>query len=240
MALEFMDFYNGLTGTIFVVISIIVAVKLILKFFEHKKRGLFYAGLTWLIICETYWPVAISFIMVVLTNQTLTNVQYFFIGAFLIPVGLLSWLVVFTDLVYKSKQKVILSLVAITGIIWEIFYLYFLFTSPSSIVVRVSLVDGEYISFALYYFLVVLGTFLITGLVFANKSLGAEDPAIRIKGKLLIAAFITFSVGIALDGLTPLNFITITIYRILVILAAFFFYSGFFLPSWLEKLMIKK
>jgi len=240
MVLEFMEFYNGLTGAIFVVISVLVAVKLILKFIEHKKRGLLFAGLTWLIICETYWPVAISFIMVVLTNETLTDVQYFFIGAFLIPLGLLSWLVVFTDLVYKSKQKVILSLVVITGIIWEIFYLYFLFTNPSLIVVRTSLVDGEYISFALYYFLIVLGTFVITGIIFAIKSLGAEDPAIRLKGKLLIGAFITFSIGIALDGLTPLNLITITIYRILVILAAFFFYSGFFLPSWLEKLILKK
>jgi hypothetical protein len=106
--------------------------------------------------------------------------------------------------------------------------------------VRTGIVDGEYISFALYYFLAVLGTFLITGIIFANKSLGADDPTIRLKGKLLIGAFITFAVGIALDGLTPLNFITITIYRILVIIAAFFFYSGFFLPSWLEKLMIKK
>ena len=106
--------------------------------------------------------------------------------------------------------------------------------------VRTSLVDGEYISFALYYFLIVLGTFLITGIIFAIRSLGAEDPAIRLKGKLLIGAFITFSIGIALDGLTPLNLITITIYRILVILGAFFFYSGFFLPSWLEKLILKK
>jgi len=240
MALEFMDFYNGLTGTIFVVISIFVAVKLISKFFKYKKRGLLFAGLTWLIICETYWPVAISFIMVVLTNETLTDVQYFFIGAFLIPLGLLSWLVVFTDLLYKSKQKVILGLVAITGVIWEIFYLYFLFTSPSLVVMRTSLVDGEYISFALYYFLFVLGTFLITGLIFAYKSLGVEDPVLRLKGKLLIGAFITFAIGIALDGLTPLNLITLTIYRILVIIAAFFFYNGFFLPSWLEKLLLKK
>ena len=239
MALEFMDFYNGLTGTIFVIISIFVSIKLISKYFKHKKRGLFFAGLTWLIICETYWPVAISFIMAVSSNSTLTDLQYFFIGAFLIPLGLLSWLVVFTDLVYKSKQKIILGLVVITGIVWEIFYMYFLFTKPSSIVVRTSIVDGEYISFALYYFLVVLGTFLITGIIFATKSLGADDPAIRLKGKLLIGAFITFSIGIALDGLTPLNFVTITIYRILVILAAFFFYSGFFLPSWLEKVMVK-
>jgi len=134
MALEFMDFYNGLTGTIFVLISIFVAIKLISKYFEHKKRGLLFAGLTWLIICETYWPVAISFILVILTNSSLTDLQYFFIGAFLIPLGLLSWLVVFTDLVYKSKQKVILSLVMITGIVWEIFYMFFLFTNPSLIV----------------------------------------------------------------------------------------------------------
>ena len=240
MALGFMDFYNGLTGTIFVVISIFVGVKLILKYFKHKNRALLFAGLTWLIICETYWPVAISFIMVVLIDKPLTDLQYFFIGAFLSPLGLLSWLVVFTDLLYKSKQRIILSLVAITGIVFEIFYIYYLFTEPSLIVMRTSIVDGEYISFALYYFFIVLGTFMITGLIFASKSLGIENPVLRLKGKLLIGAFITFAIGIALDGLTPLNFITITIYRILVILAAFFFYTGFFLPSWLEKLLIKK
>lgn len=240
MALGFLDFYNGLTGTIFVVISIFVGVKLILKYFKHKNRALLFAGLTWLIICETYWPVAISFIMVVLIDKPLTDLQYFFIGAFLIPLGLLSWLVVFTDLLYKSKQRIILSLVAITGIVFEIFYIYYLFTEPSLIVMRTSIVDGEYISFALYYFLIVLGTFMITGLIFASKSLGIENPVLRLKGKLLIGAFITFAIGIALDGLTPLNFITITIYRIFVILAAFFFYTGFFLPSWLEKLLIKK
>ncbi|TFG26059.1 MAG: hypothetical protein EU532_10840 [Promethearchaeota archaeon] len=240
MVLDLLEFYNGLTGTIFVIISIFVALKLISKYYEHNKRNLLFAGLTWLIICETYWPVAISFIMILSINQTLSTEAYFLIGAIMIPVGLLSWLVVFTDLVYKSKQKLILGLVLITGFIWEIFYLYFLFTNPDIIVEKVGLVDGEYKSFALYYFLAVLGTFLITGLIFANDTLKSEDPSLRLKGKLLIGAFITFSVGIALDGLTPLNFITITIYRILVILAALLFYSGFFLPNWLEKLILKK
>jgi hypothetical protein len=240
MALDTLEFYNGLTGTLFMIISIIVAMKLIFKYFEHDKREFLFAGVTWLIICETYWPVAISFIMVLLVNQTLSTEAYFFIGGLLIPLGILCWLVVFTNLVYKSKQIIILGLTMIIGIIWEIFYLYFLFTTPDIIVEKIGLVDGEYKSFALYYFLAVLGTFLITGLIFANKSLKSEDLSLRLKAKLLIGAFITFAIGITLDGLTPLNFITITIYRILVILAALLFYSGFFLPSWLEKLLLKK
>jgi hypothetical protein len=103
MALDLIEFYNGLTGTIFVIISIIVAIKLISKYIEHNKRSFLFAGLTWLIICETYWPVAISFIMVLSINQTLSTEAYFLIGAIMIPFGLMSWLVVFTDLVYKSK-----------------------------------------------------------------------------------------------------------------------------------------
>ena len=240
MALDALEFYNGLTSTVFVVISIIVGIKLILKYFEFKKRSFFFAGLTWLILCETYWPVAVSFILVLITNETLPTLTYFIMGALFIPLGLLSWLIVFTDLVYKSKQRVILILAVITGIIFEIFYLYFLFTNPSIIVEKVGLVDGEYKFFALYYFLAVLGTFLITGFLFARQSLNSDDPAIRLKGKLLIGAFIEFTIGIALDGLTPLNFITITIYRLIVILAAIQFYSGFFLPSWLEKLILKQ
>lgn len=243
MALEMLEFYNGLTGTIFFIISIIVGVRLISKYFEHKTRGLLFAGLTWLIICETYWPLAISFIMVLLINETLSTEVYFFIGAVFIPLGILSWLIVFTDLLYKSKQKMILSIAAITGIIFEIFYLFFLFTNPSLIVVKVGLVDGEYLSFALYYFLGVLVVFLITGLLFARDALKSEKPSLKLKGKLLIGAFVLFVIGIALDGLTPLNLlnpITITLYRIIVILASFLFYSGFFLPKWLEKLILKK
>ena len=36
MALEMLEFYNGLTGTIFFIVSIIVGVKLISKYFEQK------------------------------------------------------------------------------------------------------------------------------------------------------------------------------------------------------------
>lgn len=238
--MEFLEFYNGLTGTIFVIISVFVALKLILKYFKYNKRGFLFAGFTWLIICGTYWPLAISFVMVLLINQPLSLELYFLIGALMIPFGLLSWLIVFTDLVYKSKQKIILGVQIVTGVILEIFFVYFLFTNPDLIVEQVGLVDGEYKSFILYYFLFVLAVFLITGLIFARKGLGSDDLSIKLKSKLLMGAFITFTIGIALDGLTSLTLITITIYRILVIFAAFLFYSGFFLPKWLEKLLFKK
>jgi len=238
--MEFLEFYNGLTALIFVTISIVVSTKLILKYFKNKKRGILFAGFTWLLLSELYWPVAISFVMILLINQPLSLELYFIIGALLIPFGILSWLIVFTDLVYKSKQKIILGVQIITGVIIEIFFIYFLFTNPGLIVERVGLIDGEYKSFMLYYFLFALAVFLITGLIFARKGLGSEDPSIRLKSKLLIGAFIIFTIGLALDGLTPLILITITIYRILVIFAAFLFYSGFFLPIWIEKLLLKR
>ena len=156
MPLEPNEFYNGLTCLIFISISIIVGIKLALKYFENKNRVFLLVGLTWIILVEPWWPPTISFLLMLVFNLTLPNEIYFIIGVSLIPIGLLLWLTAFTDLVYKDKQKIILIIFAIVGVIFEISFLYFLFTNPSLIVVRFGPVEGEYLSFVIIYMLSVL------------------------------------------------------------------------------------
>ena len=240
MPLEPQEFYNGLTCLIFISISIIVGIKLALKYFENKNRVFLLVGLTWIILVAPWWPPTVSFLIILIFNVGIPNQIYFLIGVPFIPIGLLLWLTAFTDLVYKDKQKIILIIFAIVGVIFEIFFLYFLFTNPSVIVVRFGTVEGEYLSFVIIYMLSVLGIFLVTGIIFVLQTLKVDDPKVKLKAKFLFAAIISFTIGSAIDGLTAFNIIAMTIYRAILISSAIEFYFGFFLPQWIEKLFIKQ
>ena len=90
---------------------------------------------------------------------------------------------------------------------------------------------------------------LVTGVIFAQKSVKSDDREIRLKGKLLRAAFITFSVAAVLDSMLgtifedpsdPLLAIFVVVVRILLIFSAIEFYGGFLLPRWMKEIFLKK
>ena len=89
----------------------------------------------------------------------------------------------------------------------------------------------------------------ITGVIFAQKSVKSEDREIKLKGKLLRAAFITFTVAAVLDSMLgtifedpadPLLAIFVVVVRILLTLSALEFYGGFLLPRWMKEILMKK
>ena len=90
---------------------------------------------------------------------------------------------------------------------------------------------------------------LITGVIFAQKSVKVENREIKLKGnKLLRGAFITFTVAAVLDSLLgtifedptdPLLAVTVVFVRILLIVSALEFYGGFLLPRWMKEIFLK-
>ena len=103
--------------------------------------------------------------------------------------------------------------------------------------------------FITVYLLIVILAMVITGVIFAQKSVKLEDREVRLKGKLLRAAFITFAVAAILDSLLgtifenpadPLLAIMVVVVRILLILSALEFYGGFLLPRWMKEIFMKK
>jgi hypothetical protein len=71
---------------------------------------------------------------------------------------------------------------------------------------------------------------------------------VKLKGKLLRAAFITFTVAAILDSLLgtifedptdPLLAIMVVFTRILLIISAIEFYGGFILPRWMDAIFSK-
>ena len=174
--------------------------------------------------------------------EPLTVQLYFIIGIGFLPIALLCWLVAFTDLVskYKNKQKIILIIFTIHGVIFEILFLYFLFTDPSIVGVLYKSVSFKLNIFSFTYLMSVLTVLMGTGFLFARESLRSNNPEIKLKGKILMLAFASNLVGSTLNGLILEEIIPMLICRFLLVSSIIEFYYGFFLSDWLKKTLLKK
>ncbi len=245
MALTPFQTMNGILTLIYVIISTVIGIKIASKYFKNKKRELILVGFTWIILMEIFWSSAFSFVSELITGKGFSPELYFIIGNLFVPIGLLMWLTAFTDFLYVEKQKVILTIAAVTGIIYYIAFFYFIFTDVSVIGEMYSPVDAEYRGFVLLYLISVLIVFLITGIMFALESLKSDNPENKLKGKFLLIAVISFAIGAGLDGLKPLFFketieIVLIITRIILLSCTIEFYLVFNPPHWLKKLLIKE
>jgi len=240
MPLTSLDYVNGIFSLIFVFISLIVGIIILSRYFKYKERVYFLVGATWIFISEPWWPSSLSF-LVALTNEVGISAQlYFLIGNVFIPLAIILWLLAFTEFLYTEKRKIILLVFAAFGIIFEILLFLFLLLNPDLIGQLNPPVDVTYESFILVYLIFFLMIVIITGVLFARLSLKSDDPEVKLKGKLLIMAYVFFTIGAILDSSIPLIEITIIITRLLLIISAFLWYSGFILPQWLKKLLLKK
>jgi len=237
------EILSGILSIIYVAISTYVGLRIASKYFELKQRVFLLVGLTWIGLASPWWPSMVSFLIAVSTGgDGLYNTPkiYFLIGNLLIPIFVLLWITAITDLLYKNKQKVILTIFTIYCISFEVIFLYLLSTDSTRIGELKGPVDVDYTYIILGFLLSIILIILITGILFGRESLKSDNPEVRLKGKLIIIAIILFSIGALLDSAIPLMLITLPITRIILILSAILFYGGFILPNWMKKLFLKE
>ncbi|MHA1489270.1 MAG: hypothetical protein ACTSRI_06410 [Promethearchaeota archaeon] len=247
MVLEILDFLQGSFSLVFVCFSLILALKIFSKYFEYKTRTYIFVSLTWIGVASPWFPDSISFLKILIFNAPLEPEWYFIIGNALLPFFLLCWLVAFTDLLYKDKQKLILSIFIILGVIFEILFFYLLITDIDEIGVFLRPFQVEFGTLITIYFIMFIAIILISGVLFAKQSIKSEKPDVILKGKFLFLAFISFTIGAILDSAIgsildatdPLLPIFVVIIRLILISSALEFYCGFILPKWLENFLIK-
>ena len=239
MVLTSIDLVNGTLSLIFVSISVFVGLNILLKYKKIKEKTLLYVGITWIIMCEPWWPHSISFVLALSTGNGLNVQQFYFFATTFVPIGLTAWLKAFTDLISKKNTHLILSIAILGQGIFEVLFFYYLIINPSMIAEMRSPVDAETKSFVLVYFLVVLGLFLITGIIFAKKAMKSDKRETKLKGKILFAAILLYVIGAVLDGVVATEYITLFISRVILVSSAIAFYHGFVLPNWLNTRIIK-
>jgi len=250
LVLVLVDYLQGAFSLIFVIISLIIGFSILSKYTKFKSRLYVLVGIAWIGVANPWFPDSISFIMNLIWEENLNINWYFIIGNCFIPIALLAWLIAFTDMIGKKRQKVVVSLTIILSIAFEIVFFYLLFTNPAAIgVIGARPFTVDFGDFILVYLIIVIIVMFSTGIVFAQKSVKSDNKEVRVKGKLLRAAFITFTIAAVFDSLLgtifedptdPLLAIMVVVVRVLLIFSAIEFYGGFLLPRWMHSIFIRE
>lgn len=234
-------FYGSFT-LISVIISTILGLFITLKYFKFKQIELLLVGITWILLASPYWSDAIQFLIVMIFNIEINTPLYFFLAnAFIAPIHI-TWAYAFTNFLFKNIKKQLMLFFIIEALVFEIAFLTVFFINPLLIGDQKSAFVVEWAIWIQIYLLFSIILFLVTGFLFARSSLKAEDSEIKLKGKFLIVAFLTFTIGTLIDviGAESPTEITILLARTFVIISSLCFYIGFTLPKFIKDVFIKE
>jgi len=234
MVLDPIVIINGVSSLIFVIICILVGIFIIINYFQHKNINLIYVGLAWIGLSEPWWSSSFSFLVALFNDSGLSNEIYLFIGNAFLPIFVLLWLVAMGNLLDWKWKKYITSIYSIGAIIFEIIFIYFLFTNYTLIGKKEGPVDVDFGLITILFLFLNLILFFGSGIWFAVNSLKSDQERLKLKGKFLLGAFITFLIGTAWDIIAT-NIFT----RLLLVISAIIFYIGYILPSSIENFFIK-
>ena len=234
------DYINGSFSLILVSISFIVGIILISKYFKTKEKTFVLVGLSWMFLVEPWFPSTFSFLCYLFTGLLPSERIYLLLGTVLLPLGVLVWIYAYTEFMYVKKQKLILIVLAMIGVVYEIYLIYFWISNPSVIGEVTGPVDVNYNLVVNVYLISLLILLEVTGIIFARATIKSPEPETRLKGRLLLIAWLFFLTGSILDIISANSILILSIARILLIISAFAFYSSFNLPKWMKRLAGKR
>ncbi|MFO8018762.1 MAG: hypothetical protein R6U96_09015 [Promethearchaeia archaeon] len=228
---------------LFVLITLIVGLRIFLQYFKYREINLLYIGLAWLGMATPYFPEFTQFLFLLIGQPPTSAVIYFFYFLFNIadlPIFLMLWLAGITNMlkIERKKRRLILIIILTLSFLAEILLFYFYFMQPGMIWGK----QNETYTWALFPHLLlysILAIILLTGLMFVREALNAKGET-KLKGKLLLIAFLLFVVGAVMDTIFTIDVpIPLMIARLLLASGSIFFYLGFLLPSWVKKRFLK-
>ncbi|TFF99257.1 MAG: hypothetical protein EU542_09210 [Promethearchaeota archaeon] len=240
MTLTILDIVNGSFGLLFVVISVLLGLVIISKYFETKNSNFLLVGLTWILLASGWYGTTVSFLIALSTGGEGISYELIMLLNFIpLPFALITWMIAFTNFLYKDYQKIVVILCLIIVVVFHIVFLYYLFTDPIVVGEKISPVDTKANNPIFGVFLIILVAILfISGIKFSLETMKFEDPEMKLKGKLLLIAFPSFCIGAFLDATMPTTALTLIIFRLILISSAVEFYSAFILPGWIKKIFL--
>jgi hypothetical protein len=237
-----MDIFRAVSTLIFVVISILVGLRILLKYYKNKRKELITVGLTWIFVSSPWWPLAFGFISILLFGYLFDPQIYLLLMNGFSAFGVVCWIYSISVLTYPHLKKLLVSIYGVICGIYEVMLIILLFIDYRFIATKGANFDGFSYSRTLlpnaFYIFVVL-TIVITAVLFCLTSLKSENPTVRWKGRFLLIGFITFIVASAFEIFSAGSKLLQAILRIILIFAAIEYYLGFFLPEKLKTILIK-
>ena len=238
--LTILELLHGTFTLTLVIISIIIGIKILIKYFSTKRIEHVTLGLAWIFLSSAWWGSTFTFLSIIFFARTLDNFTFFLIGNLFIPIALMAWIYSLSHIIYPELEKKIVMLFLVICVPYEITLIIFLLIDPNIIGTKVGTFNSIPNFFVMIFDIFALLTTIITGILFSRLSLKVDDPEIKWRGRFLLIAFISFSIGAGLDALLPLTEIPLIIVRLILISSAIEYYLGWFLPDPIANWLIKE
>ncbi len=240
MIFEPVELFQGLMSTILIVISFIVALKILSNYFNYKKKQLLLVGLSWIGLVNPWIPDSITFFMVLIIGEKLSLIQTFFIGYVPIPFFIMCWTIAVADFLMTENRKWLILIVLITLVLAETLLIAFLFTNIDMLGYQVAPFQLRFGPFMVIYLFCAVIYAIITGILFSRKAMKSEVPRVKLMGRFLLVAFIFYGAGSVVEVIMQVTPITILITKSILITSAICFYIGFLMPKLIQNKFIKQ
>lgn len=242
----------GIVSIIQAAIIISISLAVLKKWYQYKSKELLYLFLFMYFSSSNLFPFLSGYIGWLMSGGVVLPYEFYaLLSNFLLPIVIIAWSLLYLSLssVFRDRKKIrltILILISIYSIIFEIYLFYFLFFSPNApemamIGILIERSDLQLRSFVLIYAISIMVWNLITGTHFSIEGIKSEDPRVRVKGKILLLAFIFMFLEIIIEGFVlsggTLNLVLERIIGGSIDITTFILlYLGFVLPKWFQKL----
>ncbi|MFX0004667.1 MAG: hypothetical protein ACFE9C_08595 [Candidatus Hodarchaeota archaeon] len=243
MSLTPLDILNGTLGLLVVIVSFILGLIVLLKYFRNKNKNFILLGINLIFLASGWYGTSSSFLIALINGSEGLSLEMILLLNFIpLPIGLLCWCGFYTNILMKKKQKFFLLVVGIVTVFFYSVFLFVVFTDVSQAAIKISPVDtaageNKFLSIYIIIFIILL---LFTGIHFSLRTMKYPDIEMKTKGKFLLFAFPTFAVAGLLDSIVPSIEITLILFRVLLISSIIGFYIGYLLPKWIKKRIIKQ
>lgn len=238
--LAVIEIFRGVLSLIFIIVSLFIGIKLMLKYFEHKKETFITIGLTWIFLTTAWWHSTINIMTIILTGEPANLFLGLILMNFFVGPALLCWIYTVTTLLYERNRTKIMMLSSVVIISYEILLIALLFINPNLIGEMVSDIIIRRAPLTLWVAIISIIISVITGFLLSIETLKSSDKKVRWKGRFLMIAFTLFLLGAILDSVSWSEIYIVVIIRIMLISSAICYYLGFFLPDRVAKFLIKE
>lgn len=233
------DYFHGISAIIIIIISVIIGIRILYTYHKYRDKTHITVGLTYFFLLSPYWGGAISFIGVLVANYALNIEVYLFLTGAFLPIALVSWIYSVATLIYKNYKKILVLTYIIISIIFEILLIYFLITDYTIVGESTTKINQIGNEFLLIFQVLTIISMEATGIHFSILSIKSPDPKVKLKGKILLTAWLLILVSSALDAILITDALLMLIIRVILVTGVIFYYLGFFLPEGLAERIIK-
>jgi hypothetical protein len=242
MTFGIIEYLQGISAIVFIVVAIALGLIFLLKYPKHKEPNLILIGIAWMGLATAYLSTVVKFTLKVAFDFDTPDQVHFIINNAFLPGALFLWLYAITDLLEtkKSIKYTILGLTAIFGTIFEIVFFVLLYTDSSLIGTFKFDLTVDWQDFIEIYFLILGIVLIFSAFFFSIKSILSKDKTVALKGKLVLFGFIIYTISVVLNAFLASFAIAIIFERLFLILSSILLYMGFLLPNWVQKIFLKE